>query len=305
MSPIRTFGEKLTDDELWTATLLGLVSIPFTSALSWESLALVRAATSNDVVALGGSISGIPLVVAGLVAGYRYSERPTESRRAGVRTGLVGSIPLLALVVFNSAVSIRAESGGIAVAVVALTLVLGAVSGGLCVLIGWITARIGDWLATTVTQEREALESRGGIDRDSRDARWWRYVVVYALAAPIVSLFVVLETMHDSGVIIAVSVLGIVGLTLFALVALGALFIDATALRGVETAWRPNVWLYVGGPLAVYALTYLAATTQQLVNSSGYGTFGFLVGLWIASTVYLASRHRNVGTPSIGIVGTL
>lgn len=104
MRPIRalhTLRDGVTDDALRVAILVGLATIPVTLALSWNPV--------TDNVVAGGSVSGAPLLLAGLLVGYYYSDRETESRRAGIWTGLAASIATVLVFVANAIVTIGSE----------------------------------------------------------------------------------------------------------------------------------------------------------------------------------------------------
>lgn len=89
--------EDLTDERFRTAVLLGLASIPFTVALSWES---APTSFSAEAVVAAGLLAGLHYADrssenadVGLFEGLRYGKRPAVSRRAGVVAGVVGSAP--------------------------------------------------------------------------------------------------------------------------------------------------------------------------------------------------------------------
>lgn len=106
MSSLQSLREDLTDESLRFAILLGLVSIPFTLLLSSGS-----ASMSSGDIDISSSVAGEPLLLAGLLVGYRYSNRPTESRRAGLWTGLVGSIAAVLVFVAPQLSRSRARHG--------------------------------------------------------------------------------------------------------------------------------------------------------------------------------------------------
>ena len=91
----------LADDSFRSALFLGFFSIPFTVVLSWEPI-------SDGVFVIGGSISGTPVLVAGLFVGYRYSRRGASSRRAGMVAGLVGSSVTVTIFLASTAETISA-----------------------------------------------------------------------------------------------------------------------------------------------------------------------------------------------------
>ncbi|WP_115864360.1 DUF5518 domain-containing protein [Halorussus litoreus] len=142
------------DESLRTATLLGLASIPFTIVLSWEVFFRSWGIGPAEGAYLGGTISGGPILAAGLVAGYRYSQRPTSSRSAGIRVGIVGSVPILFSHFSNSAALVLNGSLEIAVLATLLTPLVIIVGAGICGLVGMVAAILGDRLADKVGRDR-------------------------------------------------------------------------------------------------------------------------------------------------------
>jgi len=69
----------LLDEEVSVATVLGVLSIPFTVVVSLS--------TEPSHYNAG------PVVLAGFLAGLYYSNRSTGALRAGLRTGIIGSLP--------------------------------------------------------------------------------------------------------------------------------------------------------------------------------------------------------------------
>lgn len=136
---IRTLGNRLADERLRTATLVGLASVPVSVVFSLDS--------GPDHLSL------TPVLYAGLLVGYLYSERPTASGQAGVRTGLVGALPLLWTVSDGLVTGWSASPryGAIATVFALLFLVLGS---ALSALAGAIGALIGDWLARATSRLR-------------------------------------------------------------------------------------------------------------------------------------------------------
>lgn len=90
---------ETTPGELRLATIVGIVTIPVVGLLYWVSV---------PDIALGA-----PVVVAGIVVGHRYCDRPTSSRRAGGRVGLAAAIPIVLLL--SVAWSVELESRSIAI----------------------------------------------------------------------------------------------------------------------------------------------------------------------------------------------
>jgi hypothetical protein len=113
------------------AVLLGLASIPFTAALYWQS---------------PGTVSGGPVLMAGLLAGLLSADRPVSSTRAGAVAGVVGSAvslwPFAQMVGVISTFSQPAWFSLLQVAVAANLVILGAglfALGGACS--GWVGAQ--------------------------------------------------------------------------------------------------------------------------------------------------------------------
>lgn len=152
LSRFKRVLERLTDEALRSATVLGFASIPFTVALSWH-------AVTDAAVVLGGTISGGPLFLAGLLAGYVYSDRPTPTRRAGVQTGLVGSLGVAIVYLSNSATTIAAGPEWVAGASLVLTPVAVGIGIALSVLVCVIGATIGEWLTTREFLTRRTAKS--------------------------------------------------------------------------------------------------------------------------------------------------
>lgn len=291
MAPLQELRDGLTDDSLRFAILAGLASLPVTLALSWEPI-------PDGVVVLGGSIQGVPLLLAGLLVGYWYSDRDTEPRRAGIWTGLAGSIATVLVYVANTATTVASASPWVAVLAVVTTPIVLALGVGLSVVVATVGALIGDAATKRVDPDRRVLNAEDRDGRDGSTSRWWRVVAVYALAAPVVlgySLVGYDRWFPDHGVGFALAALGSIALVIGSIVTLVALFVDATAPRDAETGWFPNVWVYVGTPLGAFALVSLEAVRRGSANPAGDGTYGFLVALWVVSVVYLVGRRRHGG----------
>ncbi len=283
MKSVRALRADLTDDSLRFAILLGLATIPFTLALSWEPV-------SGDGVVIGGSVSGEPLLLAGLIVGYYYSNRPTESRRAGLWTGLVGSIATVLVFVAPAPSTIASASPEMVVVAVVLTIVSVAFGAGLSVLTTMVSAMIVDRV-TTRLRNRDGSE-RGDTDHQkTTPSKWWRAVPAYALLVPVVLLL--LWVQPDSGVGFIAAWLGLLGLVVLSIVTPVGLFIDATVPR---TDWLPRVTVYLGVPIVLYALVYLVATVYGRGYPSGDGMYGFVIALWMASVVYTTNKYRHTGT---------
>ncbi len=156
MISLRTLVAGLTDESLRTATLVGLASIPFTIALSWNSVTLPHEIASNGGIHFDATISGAAIFVAGTVVGYLYAGRPTEVERAGTRAGVVGSAPMIALILLAFLVQIWFASTKI-VSTLVLTLLIPltvVLSAGVGALVGLVGASLGEWVADRVGRGR-------------------------------------------------------------------------------------------------------------------------------------------------------
>lgn len=140
MLSLQTHLDGLNDKSMRTATLAGVVSIPLTIVLSWRSV-------PDDVTIItGGTVAAGPLFFAGLVIGYVYGNRSTESRRAGVQTGLVGSIGTVVFYLLNASSTVLTESLTISAVAIVLTPIALIIGVGLSILVSVIGAIIGEWL---------------------------------------------------------------------------------------------------------------------------------------------------------------
>lgn len=286
MRPIRalhTLRDGVTDDALRVAILVGLATIPVTLALSWNPV-------TDDVVA-GGSVSGAPLLLAGLLVGYYYSDRETESRRAGIWTGLAASVATVLVFVANAIVTIGSEpSRWAAVTVIGTPFIL-ALGAGFVVLFATVAAQFADWATTRLRRARRSPDASDDGDSTVPDPKWWKILAAYVLVAPPVVGSVLLEV-PAGGLGFALSLLGLLVLVPLSVVALGALFVDATAPRSSKTERVPNALAYVGAPIGTYALVYAVATLRGSGHPDGYAIYAFIGVLWIAAVVYLRNRHR-------------
>lgn len=278
MRSLAELRDDLTDERSRTAVLAGLATIPFTVLLSWES----------DP----STFSGTPILVAGLLVGYLYSDRATESRQAGKLVGVVGAVPVVIWSVVDWLPVLRTEPPGFVVASSLLTLIVMAIGVGLFALIGIIGATVGNGIAKRLDADSPSIT-----EQEARNAKWWRYVAAYALSAPPLAAAGLGIGLVLDGVGILVGVLATLSLLALAVVGFYALFEDATALRRAGAVWQPNLRLLVGVPIGTYALVYLAATLRSSANPSGDAVYGFVAALWLTVVAYLALRRRRVGVP--------
>lgn len=137
---LRGVADDVADESFRTAVLVGLASVPFTVVLSWELV-------FDEVQVAGGSVSGIPLVGAGLVVGSLYRTRPAESSRAGIVVGFAASVGVAILYVLNTLTTVVSASTGVAVVVVLATPVVVALGAVLCAFVGMLSAMLGEWAA--------------------------------------------------------------------------------------------------------------------------------------------------------------
>ncbi len=283
---LRSLRDGLHDESLRVAIVVGLLTIPFTVWLSWES-------PTDTVVSLGGSVSGAAIVPAAVLAGYYYKGRPTNARRAGIWTGIAASIGTVLVFGANSVAAITTASWPLLAVAIALSPVVIGLGVGFTVLIMTLLTMGTDWALSRVRDRRLVeSESKTESNRDNEDSRWWMVIAVYAVLAP-VALGYALWVQPESGAGVVLSVLLLLSVILLSTVALPALFIDATEPRSPQTDWIPNVWLYVGGPIAAAAVVYLVTSFQGLDYPPGYGQYGFLLALWVVTVVYLLNRRRH------------
>lgn len=283
MISLQSLRDGLTDDSLRFAILLGLATIPFTLALSWKPV-------SSDGLVIGGSVSGEPLLLAGVIVGYRYSQRPTESRRAGLWTGLAGSIATMLVFVAPAATTIGNASSRMAVVAVVLIPIAIGIGVGFTALTTMVSAVIVDRV-TKRLRNRDSSETGDTDHQKTTPSKWWRAVPIYVLAAPVVLLLLWVQPDSDVGFVVAW--LGLLGLVVLSIVTPVGLFIDATVPR---TDWLPRVTIYVGAPLAATALVYLGADVQGRAYPVGDAWYGFFAALWLTAAVYLSDKYRHTGT---------
>ena len=289
MPSLRSLLERLTDARLRAATLVGLASIPVTLVLALD-------AVPRDSVVIGGISPATPLLAAGLFVGYYYYDRPIASRRAGVRTGLVGSVGVLAVSLADLVTTLGFESPAMAAVTVVLFLVEIVLGVAFVALLTMVSAIGGAWIAGDLARVRDTATPRVERERPVDDSRWWLPIVVYVLATPLVLLFV-LWIVPDGGPGVIVAVLLLFCLVFAAVATVVAFVKDAGTLVDARAAWQPLSVAYVAGPVGVYALVYLVASLRQSIHPPGDAMYGFVVALWASSLVYLINRHRYVGTP--------
>jgi len=138
---LRALRADLTSESYRPAVLAGLASVPFTVALSWELVV-------DGMYVAGGTVSGLPLVLAGLFVGYLCGGRDIEAGRAGFVAGIAGSGAVAVLYVLNLLTTVAAEPTGVVVFAAVATpflLVLGAL---LCGVVTMVAAILSGWATT-------------------------------------------------------------------------------------------------------------------------------------------------------------
>jgi hypothetical protein len=110
MTRLRAVRKEVTDESLRFAVLAGLATVPPTVVLSWGAVA-------DASTVAGVSLSGTPLLAAALVVGAVYARHKgeTTARRAGLWTGVAGSLATVVLVLTNTASTIGTASTTVAV----------------------------------------------------------------------------------------------------------------------------------------------------------------------------------------------
>ncbi|ELZ06222.1 hypothetical protein C482_00330 [Natrialba chahannaoensis JCM 10990] len=288
--------EWLTDEQLRVATLVGLLAIPFIVALSLE--------TVNDPTrAAGGSISGTPILLAGFIVGYYYSDRPTPTREASVRTGLMSSIGVLVIHLGTAYTTMLTEPVEIVIVASILTPILGLLGVGITVVLTVVAAVLGEWFANRgapgpnpeqIDADATAPMTTTKSGHITQRSRSWLFVAAYGVIVP-PALVYTLVVNPEAGPGVAV-----VGLSMFAMVfgsvgTMLALAKDIGTLGPSRTAnwadWRLHV-LGAGGPTAV---VYAAAYYQGVSYPPGYAIFTFIGAVWLVAVTYLICRHRYTG----------
>lgn len=146
MVPLRSRREESGGDPLRFALVVGLATVPFTVALSWQS--------PEGTTAVGGSVSGLPLLVAGALVGYRYGDCATRARRAGVRAGLAASVATVLLYAATAVSTIGAASTAATAVAVILAPFVVAVGAALTVLVTAGTAALVGWIRRRADPDR-------------------------------------------------------------------------------------------------------------------------------------------------------
>jgi hypothetical protein len=140
--------ERITDERLQAATVVGLVTIPLTVIFS-----------VGPVSSTTAEITGVPFLVGCLLVGYAYSDRAATVALAGRRAGFVGSLgPIIAGLYEAYPVFWTAAEHWAVPAV--LTGVVIVMSVALFGIVGALLALVGEWAG-------ESLASRGFVSSNS------------------------------------------------------------------------------------------------------------------------------------------
>jgi len=124
----------------WAYGLIGgVVSLPFTAVSYWQT---------------GSELSLAPVVLGGLVAGYLATRKTGESDGVGLRTGVIGGLPIVWMLVdvLLGASELAGPSWfvtGATLLTILFLVALGVVGLGLSALVGGLGAKIGSWVAGT------------------------------------------------------------------------------------------------------------------------------------------------------------
>lgn len=289
-APLVTARDGLTDPSLRFAILAGLATVPVTLALSWEQLVVP---TSAGGVHVGGTVSGLALLVAGLAVGYRYSDRETGSTRAGLWTGLAASVATGVVFLANSFAPLWADAGSLHPLTVILTPVAVAFGVGLTVIVTVVPAVLGDYVTSRIRRAGQSTAASAPEDRQGDPATRWRSLLLYVLLFPVVVLAMVWEAVADWDALVLLTALGALAILALSMYCLFALFTATTAPRPGTATWNPRWWLYAGGPLAVGAVVYVVRVATGSTYPPGDAIYGFMAALWVAAVVYLVQHRRH------------
>lgn len=118
----------------WRYSLVGgLVSLPFTLASYWQT---------------GSELSLAPVALGGLLAGYTATRKTGESSGVGVRSGLIGGLPLVWML-FDALTATNELAGPpwFVTTATLFTIVFITLGFGFSAAVGEGGARIGHWIA--------------------------------------------------------------------------------------------------------------------------------------------------------------
>ncbi|SDM91323.1 hypothetical protein SAMN04487949_2826 [Halogranum gelatinilyticum] len=280
-----TLYRRVTDPDLRLATLLGLLSVPITGALSWGTV-------PDERVVAGGTLSGAALVVVGLLVGYLYYDRPTDRRRAGIRAGLAASLAVVPVYLATMVSTVESSSPTIAAVSVVVTPIGIAIGTGFVVLVVSVTAVVGDRLAAVRSWRAEVREPGRVRQQETDGSSWWLYVAVYVALVPVAAGYVFGIVPRDlgSGLVGALLVLLT---TVVAALALVSVYRDAKRLYEDGSPWVPNVLAYVGVPVAAFVVGYYVTTLSAWeAPAAAVGQYSFIGVCWAVAVVYLVDRRR-------------
>ncbi|ADD06511.1 uncharacterized protein Nmag_2959 [Natrialba magadii ATCC 43099] len=310
-APHQRVLERLTDEQLRVATLVGLLTIPFLVGLSWQTV-------GDPTTAVGGSISGAPILLSGFIVGYYYSDRPTPTRRASVRTGLVSSIGVLIVYLGTTYTAVLTEPVEIAIVASVLTPIAGILGVGITVVLTAVAAVPGEWFANGGATGQKAEQSgadvtaaamtgsdhagqtghtahTGHTDHTAHRSRWWLFVAAYGVIVP-PALVYALVVNPEAGPGVAVAVLSMFAMVFGSVGTMLALAKDIGTLGTARTARWANWRLHVLGAVGPAALVYAAASYQGVSYPPGYAIYTFIGSVWLVAVAYLVYRHRHTGT---------
>lgn len=278
-------GDDGSTPSVGLAVLVGLAAVPFTYYLSSGAVA------PDGGISVGGSISGTPLLLAGVIVGYLYGHRPASVRRAGIWAGVAGSLATVAVSLASGWTAIRSASAALSVVAVLATLFTLTVGVGLSVLVTSAAAMATDWVRGRIEGRNSGGDESvdGSVVDTSR-----RLVVAYVVAVPVAAV-ALYWSVTAGGSATAIAAVALLCTILLSVATLVALFTDLTALRHAATVWDPT-WLYVGVPLSAGGLVYLVASATGSVNPAGDAVYGFVVALWAVAVAYLANSRRHAVT---------
>ncbi|ELY90382.1 hypothetical protein C483_12758 [Natrialba hulunbeirensis JCM 10989] len=288
--------EWVTDEQLRVATLVGLLAIPFIVVPAWGT-----AGETNTVA--GGSVSGAPILLSGFIVGYYYSDRPTPTRQASVRTGLVSSIGVLVVYLGTAYTTILTESVEIAIVASVLTPILGLLGVGLTVVLTTVAAVFGEWFENGGAPGPNQTQSDGDAaapmtttesGHTTQRSRSWLFVAAYGVIVP-PALVYTLVVNPEAGPGVAVVALAMFAMVFGSVGTLLALAKDIGTLGPSRTARWADWRLHVLGAVGPAALVYAAAYSQGVSYPPGYAIFTFIGAVWLVAVTYLACRHRYTG----------
>lgn len=282
------FREGLIDESLRFAILVGLATVPVTLALSVER---VSAAGASDGLHTGGTVPGLPLLLAALVVGYRYSEPPAETHRAGVWMGLAAAVGLVVLSAATTLVSVWPPTSWLELAFIAALPVVWLIGVGLTVLVTVLAVRLVGFAVRRIDRQRRQPTGGDGEDDPPFSAGRWILLGLYAVSTPLV--LVAVWKAPDGSSWVPLAAFGSLGLWALSIASFYVLFVAVTEPRPPGADWLPTWWLYAGFPLAIAGCVYVAAWLTGSANPPGDAVYGFFAALWLAVVAYLAQGLRH------------